>query len=98
MKQNISYFRFTVFVAFLHFIFIFLTSIDTRAQNKNAQGVGVGGARPPDSPSVPGKPLETWERVGKNQKPAFAGQTRAGSVVTKTPIKVEVITSQLHHP
>jgi aldose sugar dehydrogenase len=56
------------------------------------------GTRPPDVPAVPGQPLEQREPNGKGQKPAFSGQTRAVAVVTKTPIRTEVIAQGLNRP
>ena len=49
------------------------------------------GGRPPDAEPVPGQPLETRDPVGKDQKPAFAGQTRAPAIVTRTPVEATVI-------
>lgn len=42
-------------------------------------------------------PVET-KPPNSNYKPAFAGQTRIGSVKTKTPIEVKIITRQLERP
>ncbi|PQA96984.1 hypothetical protein B0A69_02745 [Chryseobacterium shigense] len=67
-------------------------------QNKNGNGEVVAGARPPETQSTEGKPLELRETFGKGQKPAFEGQTRIGSVKTKTPYKEEIITDKLNEP
>jgi glucose/arabinose dehydrogenase len=56
------------------------------------------GGRPPDVKPVPGQPLETRDPVGKGQKPAFAGQTRAPAIVTRTPLAVSVVAHGLDHP
>src|SRR6202012_581559 len=50
------------------------------------------GAGPSGSPGEPRRP---W---GSDQRPAFAGQTRAPGVVTKTPLDVKVIASRLLFP
>jgi aldose sugar dehydrogenase len=68
------------------------------AQRKNGVGVTVGGAPPPEVAPVEGKVLETRPPVGIGQKPAFAGQTRAVAVVTKTPYEVKVVTDGLIQP
>ncbi len=68
------------------------------AQRKNGVGVTVGGAPPPDVPPLEGKVLETRPPVGIGQKPAFAGQTRAVAVMTKTPYDVRVVTDGLIQP
>jgi glucose/arabinose dehydrogenase len=44
-----------------------------------------------------GKPVEQ-NKANSNYKPAFAGQTRIGSVKTKTPYSVTVINSELKSP
>ncbi|HTU66179.1 MAG TPA: PQQ-dependent sugar dehydrogenase [Steroidobacteraceae bacterium] len=56
------------------------------------------GGRPPDGDVVPGRPLETRDPVGKGQKPAFAGQTRAPAIVTKTPVEATLVAHGLDHP
>jgi glucose/arabinose dehydrogenase len=56
------------------------------------------GGRPPDAAPVPGRPLETRDPVGANQKPAFAGQTRAPAVRTRTPLEVRVVARGLNRP
>lgn len=56
------------------------------------------GGRPPDAEPVIGQPLETREPVGKGQKPAFAGQTRAPAIRTKTPVEATVVAHGLNHP
>jgi glucose/arabinose dehydrogenase len=67
-------------------------------QRKNGGGFSVAGTRPPDAPPVIGQPLETREPLGKGQKPAFAGQTRAVAVATKTPLQIEVVARGLRNP
>jgi len=56
------------------------------------------GGRPPDGEPVIGKPLETRDPVGKGQKPAFTGQTRAPAIRTKTAIDATVVAHGLNHP
>lgn len=45
-----------------------------------------------------GAPVETKQANSPTYKPAFKGQTRVGSVVTKTPYEGKVITSSLQSP
>jgi len=78
-------------------LLIFINENNLSAQTRNAMGIIVGGARPPDVPVVAGKPLPTRDIIG-NQKPAFEGQTKAPAVISKTQIKADVITDRLHHP
>jgi glucose/arabinose dehydrogenase len=56
------------------------------------------GGRPPEAEPVIGSPLETRDPVGKDQKPAFAGQTRAPAIRTRTPVKTTVVARGLNHP
>ena len=56
------------------------------------------GGRPPDAEPAPGQPLETRDPVGKGQKPAFAGQTRAPAIVTRTPVQAKLVAHGLDHP
>lgn len=56
------------------------------------------GGRPPDAEPVPGRPLETRDPVGSNQKPAFAGQTRAPAIRTVKPVEATVVARGLNHP
>jgi glucose/arabinose dehydrogenase len=56
------------------------------------------GGRPPDAEPVVGQPLETRDPVGANQKPAFAGQTRAPAIRTRTPVEATLIAHGLNHP
>lgn len=56
------------------------------------------GGRPPDADPVIGKPLETRDPVGANQQPAFAGQTRAPAVRTRTSVQTTVVAHGLNHP
>ncbi|MBS1974005.1 MAG: PQQ-dependent sugar dehydrogenase, partial [Bacteroidetes bacterium] len=65
--------------------------------NANAQ-LSVLGAPPPDVKPVEGTTLETRLPNAKNQHPAFAGQTRAVAVITKTPYEVTVVNDKLSHP
>src|SRR5450432_3175328 len=44
-----------------------------------------------------GAPVET-KKANSDYKPAFAGQTRIGSVKTKTPYAVSVISTELKGP
>jgi glucose/arabinose dehydrogenase len=56
------------------------------------------GGRPPDQEPVIGRPLETRDPVGVQQAPAFAGQTRAPAVQTRTPIQATVVARGLNRP
>jgi aldose sugar dehydrogenase len=56
------------------------------------------GGRPPDAEPTPGQPLETRDPVGPNQRPAFAGQTRAPAIRTRTPVKATVVARGLNRP
>src|ERR1700748_1995619 len=51
----------------------------------------------PASMAKPGPPVET-KPANSDYKPAFAGQTRIGSVKTKTPYTVSVISTELKGP
>src|ERR1700676_4987240 len=82
----------------LFFSLLMHLHLKTNAQNKNGNGIVVAGTRPPDETPVEGQPWEHRDTYGKGQKPAFAGQTRIGAVITKTPYKEEVITASLYHP
>src|SRR5690349_11515422 len=62
------------------------------------RGTFILGGRPPDAVPVPGHPLETRDPVGKGQKPAFAGQTRAPAIVTRAPVVATVVAHGLDHP
>jgi len=77
---------------------VFFLINDSAAQNRNGNGFQVAGTRPPDETPVAGQPWENRDTYGKDQKPAFAGQTRIGAVITKTAYKEEVITDKLFHP
>ena len=48
--------------------------------------------------ATPGRPLPRTEPIAPAQKPAFAGQTRAPAVVTRTPIETRVVTRNLAYP
>ncbi|HEV2646325.1 MAG TPA: PQQ-dependent sugar dehydrogenase [Acidobacteriaceae bacterium] len=67
-------------------------------QRTNGAGIAVPGKPPADVPPVAGKTLETRQAIGVGQEPAFAGQTRAVAVVTKTPYAVKVMTTGLNQP
>jgi aldose sugar dehydrogenase len=56
------------------------------------------GGRPPDADPVIGRPLETRDPVGPNQKPAFVGQTRAPAIRTRTDVQATVVARGLNHP
>jgi aldose sugar dehydrogenase len=56
------------------------------------------GGRPPDDEPVVGRPLETRDPVGKGQQPAFAGQTRAPAIRTRTRVEAMVVAHGLNHP
>ncbi len=67
-------------------------------QRINGAGLRVLGTRPPDQLPPEGQVLETREPNGKGQQPAFAGQTRAVYVKTKTAYSTKVIAHGLDHP
>ncbi len=67
-------------------------------QRTNGAGIQVPGKPPADVPPVAGKTLETRQAIGVGQEPAFAGQTRAVAVITKTPYAVKVMTTGLNQP
>ncbi len=54
-------------------------------------------AVPASSPS-PGRPLETRPPNGRDQRPAFAAQTRAPAVVSNVAFDVTVVTKELNRP
>lgn len=56
------------------------------------------GGRPPDTEPELGHALETRDPVGKDQKPAFAGQTRAPAIRTRTDVAATVVAHGLDHP
>lgn len=56
------------------------------------------GGRPPDEEAVPGRPLETRDPVGANQKPAFAAQTRAPAIRTESPVEATIVARGLNRP
>jgi glucose/arabinose dehydrogenase len=68
------------------------------AQLINGAGIQVQGARTPDTDVEPGKPLPTNPRIAPKQSPAFREQTRAPTVITRTPIAVQIITQNLDRP
>lgn len=81
------------------FLSVFLfNSLSSVAQNRNGAGFIVAGTRPPDATPVEGKPLEERATMGKGQKSAFEGQTRAKAAITKTPYEAVVVTDKLDHP
>lgn len=55
------------------------------------------GARAPDGGQA-GQPLPRNAPIAPAQRPAFAGQTRAPAVVTRTPIDVRIVTCNLAYP
>lgn len=74
---------------FFGFVFslLMLTGCDDKAQTKDDT----------DPPLVTGDPVETAD-PNTDYQPAFAGQTRIGSVVTATPWKKTIVTSSLASP
>ena len=68
------------------------------AQQYNGVGLKVLGTRPPDTPPIPGQPLETRPPQGIGQKPAFPGQTRAVAVISKTPWQAQIVAHGLNQP
>lgn len=68
------------------------------SERRNGVGFRVAGTRPPDVAPVLGQPLETREPFGPGQKPAFAGQTRAVAIATKTQLDVQLVAQGLRNP
>lgn len=56
------------------------------------------GTNPPKTKPVEGLVLETRDPIAKDQKPAFPGQTRAISSITKSSYKVTIVAKDLAHP
>ncbi|WJM30378.1 PQQ-dependent sugar dehydrogenase (plasmid) [Novosphingobium resinovorum] len=56
------------------------------------------GVRAPETGARVGQPLPRNAPISPAQKPAFAGQTRARAVVTRTPFDARVVTTNLNHP
>jgi glucose/arabinose dehydrogenase len=83
------------------FIFFILTGIlFTACTSKSNSDTGVIVDPPTNGGGTvaTGAPVETANKVAPNQAPAFAGQTRIGSVKTQAPIKVSIVTSSLAYP
>ena len=74
------------------------TQVGSLGQRTNGAGLKVSGTAAPDTPSIPGKPLETRPAFGEGQRPAFASQTRAIAVLTKTPIEERIVAGNLNQP
>ncbi|MEZ4902639.1 MAG: hypothetical protein R2822_13260 [Spirosomataceae bacterium] len=62
------------------------------------QGFAVKGTAPSSEKPIEGKTLETREANNTSQKPAFAGQTRAVAVITKSNYKTTTVTDKLFQP
>lgn len=84
--------------ALLAAIAMIMPAAPISAQIIGSNGEPVKGRRAPDTPVPPGQPLPRNEPIAPTQTPAFAGQTRAPSIVTKTPIEARVVTSNLAYP
>ena len=74
------------------------SSFPVYAQSVNGVGLPILGTRPPDLAPVEGQPLEHRPPNGIGQQPAFAGQTRAPAVITKTAYEEKVVTRALNKP
>ncbi|WP_277983299.1 PQQ-dependent sugar dehydrogenase [Sphingomonas faeni] len=68
------------------------------AQVIDMKDIPTKGVRSPDGPVRPGQRLARNTPIAPKQKPAFAGQTLAPAVVTRTPIDVRVVTTNLSYP
>lgn len=68
------------------------------AQHINGAGIATAGTRPTDTVEIANQPVERRAPNGKEQHPAFPGQTRAPAVITKTPLDIRVIASGLRFP
>ncbi len=60
--------------------------------------VACGDAAKGSGNQVPGRPLETAEANASDQKPAFAGQTRAPYKTANVAFDVRVVAKELEHP
>ena len=76
----------------------FVSALPTLGQRTNGAGIEVPGAPPPAVPPVAGKMLEKRPPIGEGQIPAFAGQTRAPAVISKTHYAVKVMATGLNQP
>lgn len=88
----------TVMRRVLIYILIFIIGETIYSQNIPDDGLAIEGARPPELKIIEGTPLEHRVPSSLDQMPAFPSQTRANAVITETPFKEEVITSDLNHP
>lgn len=75
-----------------------LASTPAGAQIIGSNGEQVKGERAPDADVRLGQPLPRNAPIAPSQKPAFAGQTRAPAVATRTPIEAKVVTRNLAYP
>lgn len=75
-----------------------LVAAPASAQTTNSAGQPTLGKRAPDVSPAVGRPLAVNQPPSPAQKPAFAGQMRAPSVATRTPLDVQVKTRGLDHP
>jgi len=69
----------------------FFTSCGANTGNSSTESRGTAAL------DTTGSPVET-KKPNTDYKPAFAGQTRIGSIKTTTPYEVKVITKDLNHP
>jgi glucose/arabinose dehydrogenase len=72
--------------------------IEQQSTPKVVPAEGQGEATEPRVGPNPGVPVETAPPNVPDNKPAFAGQTRANAVHTKTGIKVDEVAKDLDHP
>jgi glucose/arabinose dehydrogenase len=72
--------------------------VEQQTTPKVVPAEGEGEATKPRVGPNPGVPVETGPPNVPDNKPAFAGQTRANAIVTKTAIKVDEIAKDLDEP
>ena len=93
--RGIEFARGTAVITLSVFLAIIPHASAQSRKNTLEKGAAV---RPPDQPPIIGQPLETRDPIGKRQRPAFPGQTRAVAVATQTPLRVEIVARGLRNP
>lgn len=74
------------------------TSLPASAQVIDNENIMTKGTRAPSGPVQAGQPLPRNAPVARDQKPAFPEQRGAPAVITKTPLDVRVVTTNLNRP
>lgn len=75
-----------------------MSSVSVSAQVIDMEDIPTKGKRAPDTNIKAGQPLPRNAPINPKQQPAFAGQTQAPTVMTKTPLETKVMTDNLDHP